>query len=779
MWQAKFKKIAHSKKFENFINIVILLTGVVVGLQTSPSITSKYGSILDFFDNLILLIFAIEIIINILAEGKYPWRFFYDSWHIFDFLVVAVCFVPFFFPVIDTQYLVVIRLARILRFAKIFEKNKNLKILLTSLLRSIPSMTYVVLLLMLLFYVYGIIATDLFGKVDAENFGSIWISMKRLLFITFEGWSSLYESEGIQKLLNSGFPDWIFSLFFISFQFIAAMIFLNLFIGIITSDMESTKENEKRGKSPILYTNHTLILGWSQNIFKIIEELIEANYSKEKAHIVILAERDKNEIDLTLRDYFENTQTTKISFRNGSPQSLSDLIIANAWESNSIIILKDDNYIDDMPILKSIIALINHKPKNSINKFHITAEISDQKTIKIAKSIASDQLIVFNSTNFLSRIITQSTINHKLTKVISEIIGFQGSELYIVDETNQKVGRNLIGKTFYELLFDFQESCPFGILNEFNGCVLNPPMDYVFKPEDKLVILAEDDSTIKYSPVKIPTIHNYITKKDVVSNMQSKNFLILGSNNKLELIICELSSYIKLECNLTVVPFNSEEFKKTIDYIKNCNDEKVRNSFVLINDNSYKIGELNVTFSIGDITDKDFLVEITKDKDDIIILSNNEELEMEAADSITLVSLIHLRDIAKEYNRKYSVVVELLNKFNEELAKNEQVSDYIIGSTMVSSILAQLSEERELEKAFNILFTSEGSELYFRRLKDYADIQQNQLTFAEIIDIFSVYNETAIGYIYDNADNEYVINPNKKTVIQINEHLQVIVLAEE
>jgi len=268
-----------------------------------------------------------------------------------------VSLIPLFFPNSNTEFVVVFRLARILRLARIFEKIKKLKLILNTLFRIIPSMVYVVILLILLFYVFGVITTDLFGKYASDEFGSLWLSMKSLFFISFEGWSLLYDSEGIQELFQSGFPEWIFVSIFITFQFIAALIFLNLFIGIITSDMESVREDEKRGKSPIYSSGHTLILGWNEKIFSIIEELREANDSKESAEIVILADKDKNEMDFIIKDKFEGFSTTKVRTRSGNITHLEDLKLVNAWQSKSIIILNNGEPGADYAVLKTIIAL--------------------------------------------------------------------------------------------------------------------------------------------------------------------------------------------------------------------------------------------------------------------------------------------------------------------------------------------------------------------------------------------------------------------------------------
>jgi len=231
--QALVKKFLHSNNyFQNFITIVIVLAGILAGVQTNPEINENYRNFFHIADIIIIAIFIVEMFIYMLEHGRRPWRYFRDAWHIFDFSIIVVSLIPLFFPNSNTEFVVVFRLARILRLARIFEKIKKLKLILNTLFRIIPSMVYVVILLILLFYVFGVITTDLFGKYASDEFGSLWLSMKSLFFISFEGWSWLYDSEGIQELFQSGFPEWIFVSIFITFQFIAALIFLNLFIGI-------------------------------------------------------------------------------------------------------------------------------------------------------------------------------------------------------------------------------------------------------------------------------------------------------------------------------------------------------------------------------------------------------------------------------------------------------------------------------------------------------------------------------------------------------------------
>lgn len=179
-----FRKIVESKWFQNFIILVILSAGVVVGLETYPGVMQDYAGILHLLDKLILYIFVAEIILKMGAKGSKPWEYFYDGWNVFDFLIVAVCFLP-----IGGAYIAVLRLARILRVFRLVTAMPKLQILVGALLKSIPSMGYVGLLLFLLFYIYAVLGTFMFGQNDPIHFGSLQASMMTLFkTITLEGW---------------------------------------------------------------------------------------------------------------------------------------------------------------------------------------------------------------------------------------------------------------------------------------------------------------------------------------------------------------------------------------------------------------------------------------------------------------------------------------------------------------------------------------------------------------------------------------------------------------
>lgn len=253
-------KINADVRFQNLITGVILLAGVIVGLETSPTVTDNFGGVLHVLDKVILAIFCVEVVVKMGAEWPKPHRYFLDTWNIFDFLIVAVCFAP-----VGGQYIAVLRLARLLRVLKLVRAVPKLQILVSALLKSIPSMGYVALLLGMLFYVYAVASVFLFGANDPIHFSNIAISMLTLFrVVTGEDWTDVmyiqmwgcdkYGYGGNEALCTDPHSYPVFgALYFVSFMFLGAMIILNLFIGVIMNGMgEAKSENAEADRIAIL-----------------------------------------------------------------------------------------------------------------------------------------------------------------------------------------------------------------------------------------------------------------------------------------------------------------------------------------------------------------------------------------------------------------------------------------------------------------------------------------------------------------------------------------------
>lgn len=233
--------IIDKKAFKGFILFLILFSAVLIGMETYSGFASRYRNLLHLLDQIIILCFVVEITLKILAEGKKPWNYFRDPWNVFDFVVVAVCLLP----LSDTHYFAVLRVLRVMRILRMITFLPRLRLIVGALLKSIPSMGYVILLITILFFVYAVLGVFVFGSSDPTHFGDLHHAMITLFQIfTLEGWTDIMnlqiygsaDKEGMQIV-----SLWPF-LYFASFILIAAVIIMNLFIGIIMNSMEESQK---------------------------------------------------------------------------------------------------------------------------------------------------------------------------------------------------------------------------------------------------------------------------------------------------------------------------------------------------------------------------------------------------------------------------------------------------------------------------------------------------------------------------------------------------------
>lgn len=221
------QRIVEAKRFHHAIVAVIVLAGIVAGLETHPGIVKQYGVVLYAVDMVILGIFVVEAVLKMAAHGPRPWRYFADAWNVFDFLIIVICVLP-----VGGPFAAVLRLARALRLLRLISALPKLQLLVGALLKSLGAMGYVALLLALMFYIYGVAGIHLFGAHDPKNFGSLpaaFLSLFRL--VTLDNWADLFQT---QVSHVSGVKV---AIYFVTFIVLGTMIILNLFIGIIMSSM--------------------------------------------------------------------------------------------------------------------------------------------------------------------------------------------------------------------------------------------------------------------------------------------------------------------------------------------------------------------------------------------------------------------------------------------------------------------------------------------------------------------------------------------------------------
>ncbi|MDO5053497.1 MAG: ion transporter [Pseudoclavibacter sp.] len=213
-----------SDPVQRFVIAVILLNAVVLGMQTSPALHASIGGVMDAVDTACLVVFVAELLIKLYAQG---WRFFRDGWNIFDFLVVAIALAPGSGP------LAVLRALRVLRVLRLVSAVPQLRFIVSTLLKALPGIASIGALLCIIFYVFAVMATNLFGASFPEWFGTIGASLYSLFQImTLESWSM-----GIVRPVMEVFP-WAWA-FFVPFILLSSFTILNLFIAVIVDTMQN------------------------------------------------------------------------------------------------------------------------------------------------------------------------------------------------------------------------------------------------------------------------------------------------------------------------------------------------------------------------------------------------------------------------------------------------------------------------------------------------------------------------------------------------------------
>ncbi len=256
----RLNQFVDHRLFQSSIMCLIILNAVILGLQTSPVVMEAIGSEINLLDEVMLIIFIIELVLRICAKGL---NFFRDPWGLFDFLVVAITLVP------SNEALSVLRALRVLRVFRTVSTVPRLRRVVAALLHAIPGVGAIIALLLLVFYVFSVITTTIFGQDFPEWFGNIGASMFTLFQImTLESWAM-----GIVRPVMEVYPwSWVL---FVTFLMLASFTVLNLFIAVIIDSMQSLNEEKQSGEGDKLSIYGNKIDEQNQSIEKLRDELKE------------------------------------------------------------------------------------------------------------------------------------------------------------------------------------------------------------------------------------------------------------------------------------------------------------------------------------------------------------------------------------------------------------------------------------------------------------------------------------------------------------------------
>ena len=223
------QQLVQTPRFEYFIIGVILANAVLLGLSTSSTLDRQYGDWMHLGNQVALGVFIVEALLKMVALLPRPFRYFQDGWNVFDFLIIVFALIP-----ATGQLAMIARLARLLRVLRLISTIKDLRLIVTALVRSLPSVGHVIMLMSIVVYIYAIMGYHLFHEHDPDNWRSLGISVLTLFnVITLEGWTEvMYTAMELHSLA------W---LYFVSFVVLGTFVVINLFIAIIINNLDEAK----------------------------------------------------------------------------------------------------------------------------------------------------------------------------------------------------------------------------------------------------------------------------------------------------------------------------------------------------------------------------------------------------------------------------------------------------------------------------------------------------------------------------------------------------------
>ncbi|XP_015573844.1 ion channel CASTOR isoform X2 [Ricinus communis] len=593
----------------------------------------------------------------------------------------------------------------------------------------------------------------LFGVTDDGLADSLWLSWT---YVADSG--NHANSEGIGPRLVS-----------VSISFGGMLIFA-MMLGLVSDAISEKFDSLRKGRSEVVEQKHTLILGWSDKLGSLLNQLAIANESLGGGIVVVMAERDKEEMEMDIAKMEFDFRGTKVICRSGSPLILADLKKVSVSKARAIIVLAEDGNADqsDARALRTVLSLTGVKEGL---RGHIVVELSDLDNEVLVKLVGGELVETVVAHDVIGRLMIQCARQPGLAQIWEDILGFENCEFYI------KRWPQLDGMQFEDVLISFPDAIPCGVKVASCGgkIILNPDDTYVLQEGDEVLVIAEDDDT--YAPATLPTVNEASFIHISRPARKPQKILLCGWRRDVDDMIVVLDAFLAFGSELWMfndVPEKERE-KKLIDGGLDLT----------------RLVNISLVHREGNAVIRRHLESLPLESFDSILILADESVEDSAiqADSRSLATLLLIRDIqakrlpyreamATQVHRgsfsqgswigemqqasdKSVIISEILDPRTKNLLSMSKISDYVLSNELVSMALAMVAEDRQINDVLEELFAEEGNEMHIRQADLYLR-EGEELSFYEILLRARQRREIVIGYQLANAERA-VINPPAKS----------------
>ncbi|QNE17007.1 potassium transporter TrkA [Kribbella qitaiheensis] len=541
-------------------------------------------------------------------------------------------------------------------------------------------------------------------------------------------------------------------LVFLALMLIATLggIFIvSSFIGVLTTGLENKITVLRKGRSRIVEQDHTVVLGWSEQIFTVVAELAEANKSNRRSCVAILADKDKVEMEDAIRARVPDLGKTAVVCRTGSPLRPSDLPLVSLATARSVMVLPPDSADPDIHVIKVLLSLGSRATGTAGP--HIVAAVADSANLPAARLAGGPRAQLIGADELAVRLLVNAHRQSGLSAVCADLLAFAGNEFYLRAEPS------LAGTTFGDAAHAYELGIPVGLRHSDDSIVLNPPAGQPIATGDELIVLAEDDTMIRLTQAPATIIEAAIAPQVTQTQVPTKT-LMIGWNKRAPQILELLDAFAYPGSVLRIAGRDSAVATGSPD-------------------------TLSISARGCDPTNRAELETLDVCSYQHVIVLSADDIGAQEADARTLVTLLHLRDLATSMDQPYSIVSEINDDANREIAEVTRADDFVVSDKLISLLLTQLTENRHLAAVFDDLFNPENAEIYLKPATDYLR-PDTPATFATIAEAARRRGETAIGYrvhdqFYRPPEYGVVLNPPKNEPLTLRAGDRVVVLAEE
>lgn len=535
---------------------------------------------------------------------------------------------------------------------------------------------------------------------------------------------------------------------------IGGLFIVAALIGVLSTGVDARLDELRKGRSRVVERGHTVLLGWSDQVFTMVSELATANQSEARSCIAILADKDKVEMEDELRSRLGSLGRTRLVCRTGDPADPVDLELMNLDEAKSVLVLSPDNEHADVLVIKTLLAL-SHRRWGEGRPLVVTSVIN-ARNLAAARLAGGRHAVVVDADDIAARLVVQTSRQAGLSVVFSDLLDFEGEEMYMRSEPG------LAGTTFGDALHAYETATTIGLRRGDGTVVLNPPMHTVIEPSDQTIVIAEDDSVIRLAAAPVPAALDAVVMTPAAPSPPER-LLLLGWNSRAGRIVEQLDQYVAPGSHLQIAAEGAGIHAE-------------------VGALPARLRHLVVGFKEADITDRVALESLDVGTFHHVIVLAQPASTSELADSRTLVTLLHLRDMETTLAQRYSIVSEMNDERNRRLAQVTKADDFVVGGRLISLLLTQLAENHHLSAVFATLFDAAGSEIYLKPAENYVRVGE-WVNFATVIEAARRRGETAIGYRLLAQSQEppgygVRLNPAKHNPLVLDPGDRIIVLAE-